>query len=313
MKKLFLALTLLAACSARESGDLSGYVEGDYIYASPVSGGILDAVFVKRGQNVAANDPLFVVGGDVSRAEIARAQSEIDRLRAKLNDLNKGKRPQELAVVARQLEQARLTAKQARTDFARAEKLLETRSIAQAAFDKARTAADTADARVKEIEADYQTALLPARADEIEMARSELAAAEQDLKILTIRSGQNSPLAPADARVEEVYHRAGETVAAGTPVLSLLPPENVKIRFYVPETRRKDFAVGTKIAVSCDSCEAPLPAAVVFTSTAAEFTPPVIYSVESRQKLLYRTEAVFENAANVPPVGTPVSIKAAAP
>lgn len=309
MKKEWLLLAFLTACAPQTDDAPTGYVEGDYVFVSASAGGVLDAVSVKKGQTVSAGAPLFSVDKAIWDAKIARAKAEIDRLNARLSDLSKGKRTEELAVISKQKEQAQAAMAQAEKDFARSQKLLNSGNTTQAAFDKAQTALKTAKARLAEIEADYKTALLPARNDELRMAQAELSAAEQELATVELQAKRNAPAAAIGGFVDDVYFRAGETVGAGVPVVSILPPENVKVRFYVPENRLTAFKVGTKVLVSCDSCSADKTAEINFVSSKAEFTPPVIYSVESRQKLMFMVEAAFENPSDALSVGTPVSVK----
>ena len=96
---------------------------------------------------------------------------------------------------------------------------------------------------------------------------------------------------PLNATVQEIYYRPGEYVAAGRPVLSLLPPNNLKIRFFVPETVLPKISLGQLVEIHCDGCKADVPARVTFISQTSEFTPPVIYSREERSKLVYLVEA----------------------
>jgi HlyD family secretion protein len=83
----------------------------------------------------------------------------------------------------------------------------------------------------------------------------------------------------------------GEWVPAGAPVVSVLPPGNVKVRFFVAETRLGALRVGQKVALACDGCAAPIAASISFIAPQAEYTPPVIYSRDNRAKLVFLVEA----------------------
>ena len=109
--------------------------------------------------------------------------------------------------------------------------------------------------------------------------------------------------------VDDVYFRIGEFAAAGNPIVSILPPENVKIRFFVNEKTVPQITYNQRVWVSCDGCAKALPAKVSYISPSAEYTPPVIYSTESRDKLVFMVEATFEHTADVLPVGLPVSVR----
>jgi HlyD family secretion protein len=91
--------------------------------------------------------------------------------------------------------------------------------------------------------------------------------------------------------VQEIYFRPGEYVSAGRSVVSILPPNNIKVRFFVPETLLPKVSLGQPVQIHCDGCKADVPARVTFISRTSEFTPPVIYSLEERSKLVYLVEA----------------------
>jgi len=108
--------------------------------------------------------------------------------------------------------------------------------------------------------------------------------------------------------VQQIYFRQGEMVAAGRPVLSILPPGNVKIRFFVPQAKLPQIAVGDTVRVHCDGCDNDLDARVSFVSRSAEFTPPVIYSTEERSKLVFMIEARPPQGGDRFRVGQPVTV-----
>jgi len=124
---------------------------------------------------------------------------------------------------------------------------------------------------------------------------------------------QKTVAAPAAGVVEDVYFRIGEQVAAGQPVLSLLPPQNRKLRFFVPQAELDRVKIGTNVSVHCDGCAADFSATVRFVAPQAEYTPPVIYSESARQKLLFLVEAwpAESDALKLRP-GQPVEVRTAA-
>lgn len=146
---------------------------------------------------------------------------------------------------------------------------------AQQAFDRAKELLKTAAGTQKTYD-DAEAALRQAKAN-LEWSQTRLA-----------RRTANSP---ADGTIQQIYYRPGETVQPGRPVLSLLPPGNLKIRFFAPETELATVKFGDTVAVSCDGCEAGLTAKVSFIARSSEYTPPVIYSLEERSKLVYMIEA----------------------
>jgi HlyD family secretion protein len=139
-------------------------------------------------------------------------------------------------------------------------------------------------------------------------AQAELRSAEARLNSAQTRLGRRVMNSPVSGTVQQVYFRPGEVVVAGRPIVALLPPGNLKIRFFVPESVLPRIAHGDSVSVSCDGCAADLKATVSFISKTAEFTPPVIYSLEERAKLVFLIEALPEKPAAFR-VGQPVDVK----
>ena len=108
--------------------------------------------------------------------------------------------------------------------------------------------------------------------------------------------------------MQQIYYRPGELVPAGRPVVSLLPPGNIKVRFFVPETELPRIALGEPVSIHCDGCKAEVPAKVTFISRSSEFTPPVIYSLDERSKLVFLIEARTETPGELR-VGQPVDVR----
>ena len=138
-------------------------------------------------------------------------------------------------------------------------------------------------------------------------AEAALRTAEARLNSARTRLDRRGVASPVGGSVQEIYFRMGERVAAGRPIVSLLPPENVRVRFFVPQAILPQMRIGDRIAIDCDGCARGLMARVNFVSAQAEFTPPIIYSQEERARLVFRIEATPERPAELR-VGQPVSI-----
>ncbi|HTS42629.1 MAG TPA: efflux RND transporter periplasmic adaptor subunit [Xanthobacteraceae bacterium] len=138
-------------------------------------------------------------------------------------------------------------------------------------------------------------------------AEAALRTAEARLASSQSRLTRRQVFSPAAGTIQQIYYRPGETVPAGRPVLALLPPGNIKLRFFVPETVLPKIALGDNVRVRCDGCKEDIPARVTFISRSSEFTPPVIYSLEERNKLVYMVEARTEQTQNLR-VGQPISV-----
>lgn len=138
-------------------------------------------------------------------------------------------------------------------------------------------------------------------------ADAALRTAEARLNSARTRLERRRVASPVAGLVQEVYFRMGEQVPAGRPIVSVLPPGNVRVRFFVPQDQLPRLSIGDRVAISCDGCARDLFARVNFISAQAEFTPPVIYSQEERARLVFRIEALPEKPEAMR-VGQPVSV-----
>jgi len=284
------------------------------VYVAAPLAGTLASLQVQSGQQVARGQPLFALEAQSEEAARAEAQARLAAARYQAANTDKGKRPAELAVQEEQLSQARAQLALARRELARKAPLAETGALSRSEVDAARATADEAQARVGELEAALRVARLPARSDERAAADAQVEAARQSLRQNEWREGQKRQAAPAAGVVSDTFYRSGEFVPAGSPVLALLPPGNVKARFYVPEAELQSVALGHGVQLSCDGCGKPIEARVSFIATQPEYTPPVIYSNAQRSKLVFLVEAKPVNvgdAARLRP-GQPLDVRRAA-
>jgi HlyD family secretion protein len=139
-------------------------------------------------------------------------------------------------------------------------------------------------------------------------AEAALRTAQAKLSSAQTRLARRKAASPVTGSVQQIYYRPGELVPAGRPVVSLLPPGNIKVRFFVPETELPRISLGQPVAIHCDGCKAEVPAKVTFISRTSEFTPPVIYSLDERSKLVFLIEARTETPAELR-VGQPVDVR----
>ncbi len=294
MKKFWISTLLplaLCACHTPPTPAWQGYAEGDYVRVASPLAGTLSSMAVEQGAQVAAGAPLFVLEHASEQSARQEAQQRVLVAQAKLTNLKSGKRPDEIAAIAAQGAQARATLQLAQTNLARQQSLVTAGFISRAALDEARANRDRGAAQVAEADAQIKSARLSGRSAEQSSAAAEVGAAQAALAQADWKLAQKAVLAPVAGRVEERYYRPGEWVAAGSPVLSLLPPQNIKLVFFVPEAVRATLRPQQALRVQCDGCARELQASVASIATQAEYTPPVIYSRDSRAKLVYRVEA----------------------
>jgi HlyD family secretion protein len=141
----------------------------------------------------------------------------------------------------------------------------------------------------------------------LDSAVSALRVAEARVNTSQTRLNRRSGFAPVSGTIQQIYFREGEMVPAQRPVLSIMPPGNIKLRFFVPEMELPRLAIGDEVRVTCDNCAADLTAKVYFIATAAEYTPPVIYSLDERHKLVYLIQARPARPDTLR-VGQPISV-----
>lgn len=306
---VLLSLLLLVACGD-DPGDVvfQGYVEGEFVEVAPEIGGRIVELAVRRGDQVAAGDLLFRLDDAEAVSAVAEAAAELAQAKAQLANLLEGERPPEIAVIDAEIAEAQASLDAARRDFDRQQLLFERRVVSEARLDQAREAVSVAAARLASAERRRDVATLPARTPEIAAGERAVEMAEAALAQAETRRARYAVAAPLAARVEDVYYEAGEVAAIGAPVLSLLAANRRKVIFFVPEPARPRLKTGAELSVSCDGCPAGLVARLDFLAGEAEFTPPVIFSRNTREKLVFRAEAALSGEAAALPLGQPVDV-----
>ncbi|MBC7146894.1 MAG: HlyD family efflux transporter periplasmic adaptor subunit [Thioclava marina] len=269
----------------------TGYVEGDYVLISPVTTAQIETLPVKRGDRVTNGE--IIAGLEKSDAKIAVAQAEASVAKAKseLANLLEGKRPEEIQVIEATLASAQAQEAEAKRSVDRIATLVERGAATQTQLDDARTTLEVATAKVAEAKANLNVAKLPARPQQIAAAEAAVRSGQADLDKANWVLEKRDLHAPADGIVSNVIHRAGEIVSPSTPILSILPDNAVKLSLFLPEKSLSGVTVGDTLSVHCDGCAPDLTATITYIADGPEFTPPVIYSLQNRQKLVYLVEA----------------------
>ncbi|WP_309088964.1 HlyD family efflux transporter periplasmic adaptor subunit [Phenylobacterium sp.] len=270
---------------------LSGYIEGEALYLAAPVAGTVRSMHVARGQEVKAGEPLFVVDPSQVQAQRDEAAAEAAAAEAQAQDVRKGQRPVEVAIYEANIAAAEARARDAHADLRRTEPLVRQGWYAPARLDDARAAAQAADAQLRAARRQRDAALLGAREDQVRAADARVAQAEAVVSGAQARLSDTAPAAPTNARVEDVFFQAGEWAPANQPILSLLPDDRIKVRFFVPERELAAYGVGRTVRFTCDGCAKGLTARIEYVSPRPEFTPPVIYSREARDRLVYLVEA----------------------
>ncbi len=266
---VFAALFLLAACNRTPTNELQGYGEADYIYLASQEPGVVSQLFVREGDSVAAGARVFALDRDRLSYTVQSASAS----RAALQEA---------------VDAARADATLTQRNLARTQELAQRGFYPRARLDADRAARDAAQAR-------------------LDQAVRQLRAAGAETGLAETRLSDLSGAAPAAGTIERIFHRPGEVVGAGQPIAALLTPANLKIRFFAPEPMLARLQPGARVNIACDRCPQQYAARVSRVANEPQFTPPVIYSLEQRDKLVFLVEARLEGQTPIRP-GMPVTV-----
>jgi HlyD family secretion protein len=321
VRRVLLAIVLLAVAgggvwwwwSARLPAPVAwqGYAEADFVKIGPTQQGLLTAVAVARGDAVEAGALLFTQDDSDDRAARDQAAEMLRQARGQLGNLLNGGKATEIAQAEANLADARAVLARSGADLTRGEAQLPMGGVSRQSVDQFRADHVSAQAKVDAAVAALAQARAPmGREGEIQAQRASMAASQAALAMAEWRLAQRRVVAPTGGRVADVMARAGETMAAGSPVVSLLPPGNIFVRFFVPEPLLSSIHLGDRVGLACDGCAADLSGRISFISPQAEYTPPLIYSESSKAKLVFVVEArpAREQAVGLNP-GQPVVVR----
>ncbi|MFT0859820.1 HlyD family secretion protein [Ancylobacter sp. G4_0304] len=299
---------LLAGCGERGAALFQGYAEGDLIFVGPDEAGRLLTLHVDEGDRVTPGQPLFEVDPALQQADVDTARGQLAQAQANLENLKAStQRPEEIAVLEASQRRAQAALDLSVIERDRQRNLYEKNVGSKAAYDTAQATYNENQAALNEIERQIEVGRMASRDQQIAAAEQAVAAAKASLDAAQTRLDRRNLASTREGSVETVYFRPGELVPVGRPVISVLPPELIKVRFFVPEPDLPRFRLGQTVEVTCDGCAAAIPAKVSFISASAEYTPPVIYSLDERSKLVFLLEAKPDDPLSLRP-GQPVSV-----
>lgn len=288
----------------------NGYVEADYVYVAPSGAGRIVSILASEGEKVSEGQLLLTLE-DTAQAEALRsAEAGVAVAKANLDNLQTGSREAEIEVIRASLHRAFADQTLAQTTLDRSAALLERGLVPPAQVDADRASLARAEAQIEQLQAQLKVAELPARDAQrlaaegsLDMARAQAAIAKSNLEDRTIE-------APVAGIIDRVYFDSGEVAATGAPVLSIFPPDQLKAIFFIPEPERAGTRIGDTLGVTCDGCDAGITARITYMASDPQYTPPIIYSRDERARLVFRAEALLDNADGLLP-GQPVTLRPA--
>ena len=293
-----LAFGLLSSCDSPKDDYWLGYIEGELALIAPPQPGWITSIDVMRGAKIKPGDALFTL--DAVRELAARDNANASIAAAK----------EQGSQAASQIAQAKAEETQVEADIAKNEKELMRQQelvrigasprrdleATQAAYDSARAH------RAQTVAQQTQAAAA------VRQAEAQAHQAEANLTTAEFNLSERAVHAQVAGEVQDIYFRQGEYANAGAPVVAVLPPANVFVRFFVPEPDVARLMLGSTVQISCDGCAAGLTGTISFIAAQAEFTPPVIYSVGNRERLVFKAEARVAGGLPIRP-GVPVEVR----
>ena len=294
MRSIFIILSLtlaLVACQDRHEHKLLGFIEGQLRYIASETSGYLQQLQVHRGQLIEQHQPLFVLDAMPEQAQLQQAQAQLIAAEQNLANRERGERKTIIEGIEAQLAQARASLLFAEQTLRRQKHLYERGAVGKADHDEAISNYRNANQRVKELEANLAEAKLGQRSQLIREQQAIVDAAKAEVSRLQWLLQQKKRVSPVAARVYDTLFKVGEYVSASQPIVAILAPEDVKLVFYLPERLLSQYKVNDPVSFDCDGCDKRISATISYISPVAEFTPPVIFSQESRDKLVFRVEA----------------------
>ncbi len=302
-----------AACQQTAAPAWQGWIEADTLFVGPEDSGRITELAVAEGQTVRKGDFLFAVDTAVQTADVAAAQAALDQAKARLARAEAAQqRPEEVAVIEASRREAHAALDFSTVELDRIRALNQRGNATRQQLEQAQSNFDRDQAAVENVLRQIDVAKMGGRVEDIDAARATVDQMKAQRANAQARLARARITAPADGGVQEIYFRAGEVASSSRPVVALLPPGNLKLRFFVGESDLSRMKIGAPVAIACDNCSGDLAARVSFIASRSEFTPPVIFSLEERRKLVFKVEARLDRP-ELFRVGQPVTVRLAAP
>lgn len=302
-------LLFCVACGdSQQDGRYIGYVEAEWVYIAAPQAGLVIVSRANEGQLVNNGQILFELDASQQLAALAEASGKANQAAALTEDLNLGPRASEINALQARLDQARARHQQLANEDKRITPLVEQGIESKARGEKLAAELAIAEADVIAAEQAIITAQAAGRDQQKVAALSAQQASQARLEIVKQQLAERTIKASIPGRIQQLFYNTGEYATAGSPMAAILPSGGLRVRFFVPQSNLSQLRIGQAISVSSDGSDSPLSASINYIADTAEYTPPIIYSKQSRQKLVFMVEATLPNETNLHP-GLPVDIQ----
>ncbi len=317
LRAALFSLLALSGLAPADSAIYQGYGEAEYVLVSSQLAGTVETLEVARGQTVKKGDALFSLERNAEQASVDQARAAAERAEAVLADLLKARRQPELDALVAQRNEAAAAVRIAEINLDRDKQQLKAQAISQAIVDADKATLSQTRARLAETEASLASGKLSTgRSDAIRAAQADIAASAAALAQAQWKLDRKTVTAPADGFVFDTLYRPGEFVDPGKAVVSLLPPANLKVRFFVPATALPGLSIGTPVTIlmtgangTGHSAREKLAAHISYIAPQAEYSPPELYNRDNRDKLLFMIEAAPDQSPERVHPGLPVDVR----
>lgn len=300
-------IALVTACS-KNARSYQGYIEGENIYLTSPFSGRLTQMLVTRGVRVKKGELLFTLEPKPQAFSVNQLEASLIASRQTLADLIKPKREEEIRAIKAQISQVDAQIDLAKVRVVRYETLLQRNAVDKDTYDEVVQKLKELESIKKEYEANLELALLGARTNQIEAQAAEVESVGEQLNIARWQLSEKEIYAPADGVIFDTYYLPGEYVSAERAIASLLAPENVHIEFFVPLVELKNLRVGSNLNFSYEGSIDVYEAIVSYISPEAEYLPPLLYSRENSDKIVFRIKAISNTKEAKLFPGLPVSV-----
>ncbi len=306
---IFSCIIFLSACSQNQPTHALGYIEGKYVYLSPSISGQLIQLAVRKGESVQAGQLAFKLDPQPEASQLAAAEAQLQSAQQELENLKSGERSTIIKRLEAQISQAQANLVYSKKMYERNAELRKTGAVGQAAVDQSRAQYEADTQKLQETQANLAEAKLGARSNLIASQESRVQAAQNEVTKYRWMLEQKTVFFTKAGFVQDTLFRQNEFVPSGKPIIQFLPPENRVLIFFIPEKKLSRIRAGQTILFTCDECNKQFSAVIDYISSQAEYTPPVIYSKDSRDKLVYEVEAKIDPSVvkNMTP-GLPVEV-----
>ncbi len=298
---------MLIACHPSGQHRYQGYVEGENIYLASPNAGILQKLFVRRGESVHKGRLLFKLDEQPQQLIVKQREADLRQAKQTLIDLKKPRRTPEIEAIEARIAQAEAKRQLAELRVKRRKALYARHAIDKESVDEAIAAYEEQKQLKEQYEQDLALAKLGSREKQIEAQAARVQALNEQLQEAKWQLEQKTIKAPAAGIIYDTFYEEGEYVANQQPVLALLTPENVRIEFFVPVTELSHLHAGQNIQFICYSCNQESSAEINYISPEAEYVPPLVYSRENDDKIVFRVKARILQPESYKP-GQPVTV-----